>query len=102
MAKILNRDVKAIVEALDAGLILETYDRRGNVARRFRKGDITLASCIEDGYLATSHLSANLDARMGISAQTVESLARQAKRKLAEKDELLAQQAASIASFLDR
>lgn len=102
MAKILKRDIKSIVEALEAGLTLETRDRRGNIARRFCKGDITMTSRIEGGFLATSHLSANLDAHMGISAQTVEALARQARDRLARKDELLAKQAASVASFLDR
>lgn len=83
------------IECLDEGIPLVTP-----MGRKFTKGQLT-RDVAKNGDVRTTHLTAGLTSYVWIKKSVISTLAKQAKEKLARKDEIKAEQARAIRSFLD-
>ena len=90
-------DLQVINECLDLGIALEMHERRG--IRRFRAGNIS--DEIKGQFVRTTHKTRDLMSHVWINGYAVEALAKQAREKIARKDEILAEQDAAHRAFLD-
>ncbi len=79
-----------IHDALEAGLSLSVWDERGR-ERRFIRGQITREANAR-GSVRTTHLDSDCRSYVRLTKAGITSLAKQARERLAHKDEILARE----------